>query len=101
MMYRVIRSFTDLQDNNYPYNAGDTFPRNGIDVSAERYAELASPNNRQGVPLIEAVDETAAEVAAEDTADIETGNEPEEETTKDIPEIDEKPKRRKRRNETE
>lgn len=101
MMYRVIRGFTDLQDNEYAYNVGDVFPRHGMAVTAERYAELASPNNRQGVPLIEAVDETAAEVAAEDTADIETGNEPEEETTEDIPEIDEKPKRRKRRNETE
>lgn len=101
MMYRVIRMFTDLQDNDYEYNAGDVFPRQGMTVTAERIAELASPNNRQGVPLIEADDETAEEVAAEDTADIETGNEPEEETTKDIPEIDEKPKRRKRRNEAE
>lgn len=54
-MYRVIKSFTDLQDNNYAYCVGDTFPRNGVDVGAERVAELASDNNLQGVPLIEEV----------------------------------------------
>lgn len=54
-MYRVIKSFTDLQDNNYAYCVGDTFPRNGVDVGAERVSELASDNNLQGVPLIEEV----------------------------------------------
>ena len=54
-MYRVIKSFTDLQDNNYVYYVGDTFPRNGVEVSAERIAELASDKNRRGFPLIEEV----------------------------------------------
>ena len=54
-MYRVIKSFTDLQDNNYAYYVGDTFPRNGVEVGAERVAELASDKNRLGVPLIEEV----------------------------------------------
>ena len=54
-MYRVIKSFTDLQDNNYAYSVGDTFPRNGVDVGAERVAELSSDKNLQGVPLIEEV----------------------------------------------
>ena len=52
-MYKVIKSFTDLQDNNYAYYVGDTFPRNGVEVGAERIAELASDKNLQGVPLIE------------------------------------------------
>ena len=56
-MYRVIKSFTDLQDNNYAYYVGDTFPRNGVEVGAERIAELASDKNRLGVPLIEEVAE--------------------------------------------
>ena len=56
-MYRVIKSFTDLQDNNYAYYVGDTFPHNGIEVGAERIAELASDKNRRGVPLIEEVAE--------------------------------------------
>ena len=54
-MYKVIKSFTDLQDNNYAYYVGDTFPRNGVEVSAERIAELASDKNRRGFPLIEEV----------------------------------------------
>ena len=56
-MYKVIKSFTDLQDNNYAYSVGDTFPRNGVDVGAERVAELSSDKNLQGVPLIEEIAE--------------------------------------------
>lgn len=69
MMYRVIRYFTDLQDNDYAYNVGDVFPRQGMSVSDERFAELASAENRQKTPLIEAVDEPDAEVSAEDAAE--------------------------------
>ena len=54
-MYKVIKYFTDLQDNNYAYSVGDTFPRNGVEVDAGRVAELASDKNRQGVPLIEEI----------------------------------------------
>ena len=54
-MYKVIKSFTDLQDNNYAYSVGDTFPRNGVEVDAERIAELSSDKNRLGVPLIEEI----------------------------------------------
>lgn len=54
-MYKVIESFTDLRDNNYVYYVGDTFPRNGVEVEAERIAELASDKNRLCVPLIEEV----------------------------------------------
>lgn len=56
-MYKVIKSFTDLQDNNYAYYVGDTFPHNSVEVGAERVAELASDKNRIGVPLIEEVAE--------------------------------------------
>lgn len=56
-MYKVIKSFTDLQDNNYAYYVGDTFPRNGVEAGAERVAELSSDKNLQGVPLIEEVAE--------------------------------------------
>ena len=54
-MYKVIKSFTDLQDNNYAYYVGDTFPHNGVEVGAERIAELESDKNRLGVPLIEEI----------------------------------------------
>ena len=56
-MYKVIESFTDLQDNNYVYYVGDTFPHNGVDVDAGRIAELASDKNRRGVPLIEEIED--------------------------------------------
>lgn len=56
-MYKVIKYFTDMQDNNYAYYVGDTFPRNGVEVCAERIAELSSDKNLQSVPLIEEVAE--------------------------------------------
>ena len=56
-MYKVIKYFTDLQDNNHAYYVGDTFPHNGVEVGAERIAELSSDKNLQGVPLIEEVAE--------------------------------------------
>ena len=56
-MYKVIKSFYDLKDNNHVYSVGDTFPHNGVEVGDERIAELASDKNRLGVPLIEEVAE--------------------------------------------
>ena len=55
-MYTVIRFFTDLQDGNHPYHVGDGFPREGVTVTDERLKELSSSANRQGVPLIQAVE---------------------------------------------
>lgn len=57
MNYKVIRYFTDLQDNNHPYNAGDIFPREGLEVSKERFEELAGRDNKQGAPLIRKIEE--------------------------------------------
>lgn len=54
-MYKVIKHFTDLKDKGYSYNVGDTFPHDGVTVSAMRIAELSSANNKQGTPLIELV----------------------------------------------
>ena len=56
-MYRVVHKFYDLQDNNHTYYVGDTFPHNGVEIDAERIAELASDKNRLGVPLIEEIAE--------------------------------------------
>ncbi len=54
--YEVIDFFTDLRDYDHPYNVGDEFPRHGVTVSEERLAELLSDKNRQGRPLIKAVE---------------------------------------------
>ena len=56
-MYKVIKRFRDLQDNNHAYSVGDTFPHNGVEVDAERIAELASDKNRLCVPLVEEIAE--------------------------------------------
>lgn len=55
-MYEVIRDFTDLQDNEYPYNVGDIFPHDGLEVSEERLKELSSSHNLQKRPLIKKVE---------------------------------------------
>ena len=56
-MYRVIKYFTELQDNNHEYNVGDIYPRNKKKVSASRIKELSTDENRRGIPLIEKVEE--------------------------------------------
>ena len=60
-MYRVIKYFTDLQDNDHEYNVGDIYPHNKKKVSASRIKELSTGKNRQGVPLIEKVEEPTEE----------------------------------------
>lgn len=57
MPYQVIKFFTDLQDNDYPYSVGDIFPRSGVTVTEARLNELSGSDNKQGVPLIKAVEE--------------------------------------------
>ena len=54
-MYKVIKHFTDMQDNNFAYNVGDEYPRKDLSVLPSRIKELASNKNRQGCPLIEEI----------------------------------------------
>lgn len=56
-MYKVIKSFTDLQDNNFAYQVGDEYPRKGMSVLQSRINELASNKNLQKTPLIEEIPE--------------------------------------------
>lgn len=56
MKYKVVKYFTDLKDGNHPYQVGDFYPREGLEVSEERIKELLSPNNLQNTPLIEMVE---------------------------------------------
>lgn len=67
-MYKVIKFFTDLHDNNYPYNVGDVFPRDGVTVTAGRLEELSGSDNRRGVPLIALVEEPESEEESEKSA---------------------------------
>lgn len=54
-MYKVIKDFTDLQDSNHVYLAGDEFPRKGTKVSNARLLELSTATNKRGEALIELV----------------------------------------------
>lgn len=63
-MYRATQFFTDMQDGNHPYNAGDIFPREGVTATPERIKELSGTQNRRGIALIEEVQ------GAEETGDI-------------------------------
>lgn len=56
-MYKVIKHFVDLQDNNFAYQVGDTYPREGLNVLQSRINELASNKNLQRTPLIEEIPE--------------------------------------------
>lgn len=67
-MYKVIKYFTDLHDNDYAYNVGDVFPRKGITVTDERFAELAGYKNKQGTPLIKEVTPAVKTTAKKTTA---------------------------------
>jgi len=69
-MFVVIRHFTDLHDADHKYVEGDVFPREGIKVSRKRIVELASSDNKQGVPLIaEVLEEAPAEEPAKEKAE--------------------------------
>lgn len=55
-MYKVIKTFTDLQDNGYKYRAGDVYPRPGYTASDERIEELSGYENKRKTPLIEHIE---------------------------------------------
>lgn len=52
-MYKVVNSFSDLEDGGFVYMTGDSFPRHGKEVTEERLTELATTQNKRGVILIE------------------------------------------------
>ena len=85
-MFKVIKYFTDLQDNRHAYHEGDIFPREGLEVSKKRFAELASDKNKRGIPLIEEVVEGPVPFA-----------DPEEEVIEEKPVEKPKPKRGKKK----
>lgn len=87
-MYKVIRYFTDLQDNGYAYSTGDAFPRDGKAVTADRITELSTAANKQGVPLIEEVRGAEKPVSVAEAA---------EENTGDSDPVEDEPKKRGRK----
>lgn len=57
-MYKVIVPFVDLTDNGFLYTVGAVYPRTGVQPAEERIQQLATNDNKQGKPLIEAIAET-------------------------------------------
>ena len=85
-MYRVIEYFTDLQDNEYEYKAGDTYPREGYEPTAERIEQLSTDKNVRKRPIIELITASKTVVIEETTASS-------------VDTAEEKPKKRKKREE--
>ena len=74
-MYRVIKHFTDMQDNNFAYQVGDEYPRKNLSVLPSRIKELASSKNRQGQPLIEEISEKVEEKPKKKSKSVEKADE--------------------------
>ena len=70
MTYIVIRNIIDTKDNNRFYEEGDTFPREGFEVSKDRIAELIG----KGV-LIAKGEEAPAPAPTEEVAPAEEAEE--------------------------
>ena len=68
----VLTRFADLQDGKHVYEAGDTYPRPGLEVSPERIAELAGSDNRTGSPLIVDID-APCKTCSVDTGEAHSG----------------------------
>ncbi len=55
MSYIVLTKFADLTDNKHLYEAGDMFPREGLEVDEKRLQELCSRNNRMWKAVIKEI----------------------------------------------
>lgn len=56
-MFKVIKQFKDLQDNNHLYKVGDLYPRAGLEPTEDRIKELSTNANKQKTPLIKEIEQ--------------------------------------------
>lgn len=63
-MYIVIHTFTDIK-TGHKYVAGDTYPAEGLETSAERVKELMDGSNMSGLKIIKEVKGSTPEVKEE------------------------------------
>lgn len=61
-MYEVLWAFKDLQDDEYRYEKGDSYPRAGYKPTTKRIDELSGSKNKRGKPLIKARENAAESV---------------------------------------
>lgn len=55
--YKVVNDFTDLEDNNNRYKAGDEYPKGDHKPSKKRIDELSSLHPKHKMVFIEEVKE--------------------------------------------
>ena len=60
-MFITLNYFEDAKDEHRAYKPGDTYPREGLEVSESRFKELSTDQNVRGVPLIKWVEDPKAE----------------------------------------
>ena len=97
-MYRVKVFFTDLQDNDYAYHAGDIFPRDGMTATVDRIKELSSTQNKRGIALIEEV--RGAEETVQD-ATVSVLESVDEDVPEDAAPVEDEPRKRGRKHKSE
>lgn len=73
-MYKVIIQFADLKDGGHLYNAGDTYPREGFEVSDARIKELSGGENRRHIALIEQIPDKEGSAEVKDEPRRNSGN---------------------------
>lgn len=90
-MYKAIKYFVDLQDNRHSYNAGDTFPRDGLEVSRDRIVELSTAINKRNEPLITFIQDEVEQVPIipEEADDLQNQEETDSELEEPIVDLDE------------
>jgi hypothetical protein len=68
-MYRVIRAFRDLKNNEHYYAVGDTYPVAGYKPANARIDELVKGTNANGHVYLEKIEEKPSKKAPK-TAEI-------------------------------
>lgn len=70
-MYKVLKKFRDVTDNDFIYEVASSYPREGYEPSDERIDELLSDDGEhrsaplKGFPLIEADESTEEPIVEE------------------------------------
>lgn len=82
MKYVVTNRFADLNDNRRVYEVGDEYPREGLEVSEERLAELSSTKNKAGFSVIKALPIENEEIPKEEPKVAKIANKPRKTATK-------------------
>lgn len=74
-MYKVIKHFTDMQDNNFAYQVGDEYPRKGMSVLPSRIKELSTTANRRHEILIKEIPDEVEEKPKKKSKSVEKADE--------------------------